>query len=1218
MEESSRERLNHSVDDRLGSEDLNIVRANLEPGVPIDPVGTPDLIGQTDPVHLFANLDRFLDICRSIDDTPSSLLDDTLFGEEFPVEEADLADDLLDLRKSLRLLSYYAAVSDQGPGDGKPEASGGGAPAPFDMRSDGPVFVNGRFVIRHPIGRGSYGIVYRAFDLVAQREVALKMPRPELRGIRTVMKRFYSEGTSIGKVTHPGLVPLLDMGQDDGTPFLVTRLVNGPNLEQWLEQSNRNLPVPVAARWGEQLAEAVDHLHKKSIVHGDIKPSNILLEHPYEEEILELQPELLAVRVTDFGNASIVRTASPDALEKVQGTLCYMAPEQLAPEFRTDVRSDIYSICAVIYEMIAGRPVFENSETRSLESAIRSEQPVPLRQIRPETHFALQAVVMKGLSKNPEDRYRSAGELQRDLNAIRNLRTPEVLRNHKLRQIDFWLRRNRIVATILSLSVVVISAMALARTYENRVQTRLALRREAMAWWSRYVDEIDVAKRYIRMNSTKQVRQVLDGLSGWPAELNRTDDPREFGWHHLNDANRDRSRVITGIPQKTFHLCFAANPAESLLFAGGSDGHLRAIDPDTEKVISARKVQEGPIQTMAVSSDGLRIAVSDPDGVIRILDSETAEIVDFLNYHKDEITAMAFALDSSLLVSTSMDGYLSAYDVKKRTLRFQVSGEASQEEEPRFMKFGFTILPDGNRVAVAQSNTRIRIFDLTTGESLRGMPGHFGEVHQIATTSDGKWIVSTGSDLTMAFWDTRTQSLRNQVTVGAKFGYVKPRIGKVTEVRKVRSLTPITDADGQSMVAVDTAERHIKIYEIPTGTELGQLSGDYGPVYAMTWLPKRRKLIAASSDFVVRVWDAPFLEQSIHSDSFELGLAADGTETAYFMDVDHQGEDHWSGGQRIHCIPYDPTDFRIERTAAAANGTLWATTSKQVDRRNDKVEVEIRIANAIDATRQPGREIEWKLVDRHEVTARKAAPLIEGHPTRPYFLVLDGDGRVTHIDLTDPVKPSIRSVTRAIDFATFRPDSDEILMIHEDFHKLGLWNFRTGQWVETGIESSPPQAKFVMAEFAGSKDTIALARVGGLIEFRSLRDGSIYKTLYLPEIGLRRIRQIEFADGIDRMFVAMGFEDLFLVDVLTGKILLHWVLEEREIIKVDLSKDGQSLWVLEAPPDVDRGEKLIMPLRRVRRFYAPGTKPVADESRANPVEVTDPFGAIRASRSLQK
>ncbi|MBI1323778.1 protein kinase [bacterium] len=1217
MEESSRERLNLPSENRPDPEDGEFDSESPDSGLSESPDDLAEMIGQNDPIRLMANLDHFLEICRSIEDTPSSLLDDSLFEDAIEPGDPDLADDLDDLRKSLRVLSYFAAVSEDGTGNGTfVDSTGFGFGSQAD-HSDGPVFVKGRFVLRHPIGRGSYGIVYRAFDLVTQREVALKMPRPELRGIRTVMKRFYREGTSIGKVTHPGLVPLLDMGQDDGTPYLVTRLVNGPNLEQWLDQSNHQLPIHVAARWGEQLAEAVDHLHKKSIVHGDIKPSNILLEHPYEEEILELQPDLLAIRVTDFGNASIVRTASPDAPEKVQGTLCYMAPEQLSPEFRTDVRSDIYAICAVIYEMIAGRPVFETSETRSFEMAIRDEQPVPLRKLRSDTPYALQAIVMKGLSKNPEDRYRSAGELQRDLNASRNLRTPEVLRNHKIRQLAMWLRRNHVVASVMTASIVVIAALALARSYENRVQKRLSLRREAMAWWSSYVDEIDVAKRYLRMNSPRQARAILTGLSKWPDDLHRTDDPREFSWHYLNQINRDRSRKIAGIPDKIYHLCLAFDPAETRIYAGGSDGFLRIVDLDSEKVVSERKIQEGPIQSLALSGDGLRLAVSDPTGVIRIFDTTTYETLDELTHHKEEVTGLAFALDSTLLVSVSIDGYLGTYELKSRSLRFFVSGLPSQDTEPRFAKLGLTILPDGNRVAVAQSNTRIRIFDLTTGEVLKGMPGHFGEVHQIATTTDGKWIVSTGSDLTLAFWDARTLTLRNQVTVGAKFGYVKPPIGKVTKVRKVRSLTSITDSDGQSLVAVDTAEHNIKIYEIPTGIELGQLPGNYASVIAMTWLPKHRKLIAATSDYVMRVWDAPFLEQSIHSDSFELGRGSDGVEKAYFIDVDHEGEDSWEGGQEIQCVRYDPTDFRIERTASAAKGKFWASTAKRIDPQNSRVEVEIRFANAIDATRHPSQNIEWKLVESHEVTSRRAAPSIDGHPDRPYFLVLDSDGRVTHIDLTNPLSPTVRSISRSIDFATFRPDSDEILMIHEGFRKVSVWNFRTGQWAATPIVSTP-QAPFVMGEFAGSKDLIALAHVGGLIEIRSLRDGSVHKTIYLPEIGDRRIRQIEFADGIDRMFVAMGFEDLFLLDVLTGKILLHWVLDEREIMKIQLSQDGQSLWVLESPPDVDRGEKLIMPLRRIRRLFAPGVKSVDDRSRANPVVVTDPFGAFRASQALQK
>jgi hypothetical protein len=187
-----------------------------------------------------------------------------------------------------------------------------------------------------------------------------------------------------------------------------------------------------------------------------------------------------------------------------------------------------------------------------------------------------------------------------------------------------------------------------------------------------------------------------------------------------------------------------------------------------------------------------------------------------------------------------------------------------------------------------------------------------------------------------------------------------------------------------------------------------------------------------------------------------------------------------------------------------------------------------------------------------------------------------------------PGRPLITSLSREIEFATFRQGTDEILVIHDGMRKVSRWNFRTGEWIPTPIRSEPPQTPFVMAKFAQNPDTLVMARVGGILEFQNMSDGKILKTIYLPEIGNRRIREVAFTDHLDRMFVAMGFQDLFLIDVLTGKVLYHWILQDREILKIAMSRNGQSLWVLESPPDVDTGQKIFQRLRRIRRIHSPG------------------------------
>lgn len=1151
-----------------------------------------DKTSQAETANLLDRLDQFLEICRSIGDTPSSLLEDPFFEDDAAgVEEADLASgvgDLDDLKKSLRLLSFFSAVTDEKNGIGNSAAD----PASIDggfvrVASDSPVFVGGRFLLRKMIGRGSYGVVYRAFDMVARREVALKVPRPELRGIRSVMHRFYREGTSIGKIVHPGLVPLLDMGQERSVPYLVTRLVHGPNLEQWLTQASRPMSFQLAAIWGQQLAEAVDHLHKRSIVHGDLKPSNILLEHPYEEEPLELPPELLAIRVTDFGNASMIREHESEPGERVLGTLSFMAPEQLAPKFRTDARSDVYAICAVIYEMIAGKPVFEATESRSLETAILHSLPAPLRAIRPDTPYALQAIVMKGLSKEPGERYRNAGELARELKAWLNLRAPEVLRNHKHRQFGLWLWRNRFVLSVVASSLLIISSLLLTRAYEAKIYERLALQRERNAWWSSYVDRMGVASGYLEVNLPKEVRNILDNLRRWPARLKRDDDPREFAWHYTEHMTRDRSMLVQGLPEKTQYMCMAVDPFGGRVFAGGTDGHLRVIDTESERVIADHAIEAEEITAMAVAPDGLTLAVGDSKGELRVLDVESFMVLEAFQSHTGEITGLVYTPDSNRILSTSMDGYCVKYDLRDRlTSTFSVN--AIFRDKVLYSLHGLAMLPGGKSVVVAQSNDCLRVHDVASGEVNRTLTGHFGEVHQVGISGNKKWLVTTGSDRTIAFWDRGTQSLKNQIDVGSKFSYVKAPVGERSKARKVRAFATMTDEEGLDMVAVDVEEGHIKIYAIPSGDEIAQLIGDYGHVIALCWSPADRKLYASTSNGMIRVWKAPFLEHSIHSDSFELGTGPDGKETAFFIDEGVDGEFRWEGGQAIRCVQYDMSCFRIVRSASAANGQFWGATAKRTSEDGKEVFVEFRFAHAPGPDFPMGAEIGWKILDTHKITKKRFAPILKGHPTRPYFLVLDSDGRVTHFDLTDPAMPRVRTIQRDIDFATFFPDSDDVLMIHTDARKVSKWNFRTDAWTPLPIVAEIPQGAFVIASFPAMRDVLLLARVGGILEFRNIRSGKLLKTIYLPEIKDRRVRQVVFSKNLDRIFVAMGFQDLFHIDVRTGKILHHWSLLNREILKIELSADEKSLWVLESPPDVAIDDKIHLMFRRIRRIHAPG------------------------------
>ena len=260
-----------------------------------------------------------------------------------------------------------------------------------------------RYVIEREIGSGGMAVVYLARDKKLDREVALKVLRPEL-GAVLGSERFLTEIKISARLDHPHILTLIDSGEADGLLYYVLPYVRGESLRAKLDRE-RQLGIEEALTITKQVASALDYAHRQGLVHRDIKPENILIQ---EGEAM----------LTDFGIALAVKEAGGNRLTQTGlslGTPQYMSPEQATGDRGIDARSDVYSLASVLYEMLAGEPPVTGASAQSMIAKLMTEKPTHLRVLRDTVPIAIDEAVAKALAKTPADRFASAGDFSRAL-----------------------------------------------------------------------------------------------------------------------------------------------------------------------------------------------------------------------------------------------------------------------------------------------------------------------------------------------------------------------------------------------------------------------------------------------------------------------------------------------------------------------------------------------------------------------------------------------------------------------------------------------------------------------------------------------------------------------------------------------------------------------------------------------------------------------------------
>lgn len=651
----------------------------------------------------------------------------------------------------------------------------------------------GRFQLLERIGVGGFGVVYRAYDTILQREVALKLPRGLAVADDDTRARFLREARAAAGLRHPHIVPVYDAGEIDEQCYLTAAYCPGETLSAWRKRQERGrVPPHAAAAIVRQLAGAVAHAHESGILHRDVKPDNVLLDLARPSEELPF-----TLMLTDFGLAKLIAGgATQTAGGLALGTARYMAPEQARPDHaEIGPAVDIYSLGVILYELLTGRaPIVGENDVDTLVRVATDHPPSPARFVG-DLPRDLGAICLKCLEKNPADRYATARDLQADL---QRFLAGESTRARPLRpwEVAFRAMRRHRAATALGLTILgsltVLTAGLALRADElarhgrelqdlaGRLETqlhelnrsrleaeesrRLAEQRGENLEQMLYATDIKLAARAWREGDARELHIKLKEQTPGDTGVDR----RDFAWSFLSGLAHRADAEIRVSDQALYAA--ASAPGQDVLVVAGHDGLIRALDPVRLTTRTAVDSQQIEVNGLSFTSDGRLLATAGADGSLCVWEFPTLRPVLRIPWaHPEQAFHCVFVDRDGLLASCGLnDGEVRLWDVVSGRPAGTLAGHAGTIES-------LLLLPDGSTLASLGADGTVRLWDLPSRKPRHTLDGHADRVSSACWLADGQTLVTAGLDGRLCIWDmlsgqlldTRTQVDAVQVLVNS-------------------------------------------------------------------------------------------------------------------------------------------------------------------------------------------------------------------------------------------------------------------------------------------------------------------------------------------------------------------------------------------------------------------------------------------------------------------